>query len=82
MIHIYEADLSLLLGCKWKEALNNAIEEQTMHSGQYGGLKGRDCTQITLLEEIRLDYSILTRTPYGNFDNDLTSCYDRILCPI
>jgi hypothetical protein len=79
VIHIYEADLAFLLGYKWKEALNHTIDENTIHKGQYGGLKGRDCTQITLLEEIRHDYSLLTRTPYGNFDNDATACYDRIL---
>ena len=79
VIHIYEADLSFLLGCKWKEALKHSINEGTLHPGQYGGLKGRDCTQITLLEELRLEYSLLTRTPFGNFDNDATSCFDRIL---
>ena len=54
VIHIYEADLAFLLGCKWKEALNHNINEATLSKGQYGGLKGRDCTQITLLEELRL----------------------------
>ena len=29
VIHIYEADLSLLVGCKWKEALNHNINEAT-----------------------------------------------------
>ena len=60
VIHIYEADLSLLVGCKWKEALNHNINEATLNKGQYGGLKGQNCTQITLLEELRLDYSLLT----------------------
>ena len=40
VIHIYEADLAFLLGCKWKEALNHGINEQTLNPGQYGGLKG------------------------------------------
>ena len=79
VIDIYEADLSFLLGCKWKEALNHNINEETLHQGQYWGLKGRDCTQITLLEELQLDYSLLTRTPFRNFDNNTTVCYDRIL---
>ena len=34
------------------------------------------------MEELRLDYSALTRTPMGLFDNDCSSCYDRILIPI
>ena len=72
----------LLLGCKWREALNHAINEKTLNDGKYGGLKGRDCTQVTLLEELRLDYLLLTRTPFGNFDNDATACYDRILAAL
>ena len=34
------------------------------------------------MEELRLDYSQLTRTPYTNFDNDCTSNFDRILMPL
>ena len=33
----------------------------------------------TLLEELRIDYSILTREQIAQFDNDASSCYDRIL---
>ena len=34
------------------------------------------------MEEMRIDYSMVTRTPFGTFDNDASSCYDRILIPI
>jgi hypothetical protein len=34
------------------------------------------------LEELRFDYSKLTRYPVANFDNDATACYDRILCAV
>lgn len=34
------------------------------------------------MEELRLDYSLLTRSPFINFDNDATACFDRILLPI
>ena len=76
VIHIYEADLALMWGVKWRESMRNSVNERTIHRGQYGGLPGRDCTTITFLEEARLDYSILTRYPYCNFDNDATACYD------
>jgi hypothetical protein len=36
----------------------------------------------TYLEALRLDYSLLTRFSVANFDNDATTCYDRILMPI
>ena len=67
------------MGNKWRQALLHAQKQQTLHPGQYGGLPGHDCTSITFLEEIRLDYSWVTRTPFANFDNDATACYDRIL---
>ena len=34
------------------------------------------------MEELRLDYSQITRAPYVNMDCDASSCYDRILIPI
>ncbi|OEU15138.1 hypothetical protein FRACYDRAFT_239817 [Fragilariopsis cylindrus CCMP1102] len=82
VIHIYEADLSLLWGVKWRQGMRKAVKNKTLHTGQYGGLPGRDCTSLTYLEELRLDYSLLTRYSLANFDNDATACYDRILMAI
>jgi hypothetical protein len=82
VIHLYEADLSLLWGVKWREGMHTALKTKSLHQGQYGGLPGRDCTSLTYLEELRFDYSKLTRYPVANFDNDAAACYDRILCAI
>ena len=82
VIHLYEADLNFILGLKWKDALHKAQQENTLHPGQYGSRPGREPQTVTLLEELRLDYSLLTRTPFTNFDNDASSCYDRILLSI
>jgi len=82
VIHLYEADLGFLWGAKWGKAMKKAVKTKTLHQGQYGGLPGRDCTSLTYLEEIRLDYSLITRFSFANFDNDATACYDRILCSI
>jgi hypothetical protein len=82
VIHLYEADLSLLWGVKWREGMHKALKTKSLHQGQYGGLPGRDCTSLTYLEELRFDYSNITRYPVVNFDNDATSCYDRILCAV
>ena len=78
VIHIYEADYNFLIGAVWREAIQHAQELGKINQGQYGGCPGRDCTSVTYLEEIRRDISILTRTPYTNFDNDAASCYDQI----
>ena len=82
VIHLYEADLSLLLGVKWRTVMQNAVQQKTLHQGQYGGLPGRDCTSLTYLEELRFDCAALTRRSLANFDNDATACYDRILMAI
>ena len=82
VIHIYESDLNFLLGLKWKEAMHQGIKSNLLHEGQYGSTPGKQSQTICLLEELRLDYSLLTRTPYTNLDTDLASCYDRVLLPI
>ena len=82
VIHLYEADLGLVWGAKWGASMRAAVRERTLHQGQFGGLPGRDCTSLTFFEEIRYDYSAITRYPFTNFDNDATACYDRILCSI
>ena len=82
VIDIYESDLNFLLGLKWKEGMHHALKHNYIHDGQYGSIPGRQAQTICLMEELRLDYSLLTRTPYCNFDSDLTSCYDRIVLPL
>ena len=82
VIHLYEADLNVLLGLKWREATHLASENDTVHRSQFGGRHGRDPTTITLLEELCLDYSQMTWTPFVNFDHGVKSCYDRILMPL
>ena len=76
VIHIYESDLNFLLGIKWKQGLNHSLKHDLMHEGQYGSIPGKQAQTVCLLEELRLDYSLLTRTPFTNFDSDLTSCYN------
>ena len=82
VLHLYEADLNFLLGLKWEEAIHLASKHDTVHRVQFGGQPGRDPTTITLLEELRLDYSQMTLTPFVNFDHDTKSCYDCILMPL
>ena len=65
-----------------QEAIHKAQEEGKMNEGQYGGCSGREPTVLTLLEGLRIDYSILTREQIAQFDNDASSCYDRILVAI
>ena len=77
IIHLFECDYNFFLGLKWKDALHKAQKEKTLDDSQYGSRPGRCPQTVTLMEELRLDYSQITRTPYVNMDCDASSCYDR-----
>ena len=79
VIHIYEADFNLILAVKWRDLLRTADAKQLLNEGQYGGRPGCEAQSLTLLEELKYDLSYLTRRTLFNFDNDATSCYDRII---
>ena len=51
IIHLYEADMSLMWGVHWRNAMKRAVNDCTLHQGQYGGLPGRDCTTVCFMEE-------------------------------
>ena len=42
VIHLYEADLNLLLGVKWRSLVHHCIDNNLLNPGQFGGLPGRD----------------------------------------
>ena len=77
VIHIVEFDLHFILGAKWRATVQKGSKEKTLHCGQYGGCPGRQAQTVTLMEELRRDYSLLTRTPYTNFDSDASAAYNR-----
>ena len=79
VIHIYEADFNLLLAIKWRQLLQSADQRQLINQGLYGGRPGCEAQSLTFLEELKYDVSHVTRRTLFNFDNDATSCYDRII---
>jgi hypothetical protein len=79
VIHIYEADFNLILAVKWRQLLRHADAKHLLNEGQYGGRPGCEAQSLTLLEELKYDLSYLTRRTLVNFDNDASSCYDRII---
>ena len=82
VIHIYEADFNLILAVKWRQLLHYADKRDTINEGQYGGRPGCEAQSLTLLEELKYDISYLSRRSLFNFDNDASSCYDRIIVPL
>jgi len=79
VIHLYEADFNLLLAIKWRQLLHSANHRNLINPGLYGGRPGCEAQSLTLLEELKYDISYTTRRTLFNFDNDATSCYDRII---
>jgi hypothetical protein len=42
VIRLYEADLNLLLGVKWRSLSHHCIDNALLNPGQFGGLPGKD----------------------------------------
>jgi hypothetical protein len=79
VIHLFEADYNLILSVKWRQQIYAADKAQLVNPGQYGSYPGREATSLCLLEELKTDISYSSRKPIINFDNDTSSCYDRII---
>jgi len=79
VIHIYEADYNFLLQAKWRSLLSHAETHNLLHLGQYGSRSSRDALIPAFLEELKNEVCYTTRKSLINFDNDVASCYDRII---
>lgn len=79
VIHLYEADLNLILGVKWRKLVHHGIDQHLFSPWQFGGLPGRDALTPAFLEEIQWETSRASRRSLLRMDFDATSCYDRII---
>ena len=79
VIHLYEADYNLLLAVKWRNALHCSEDAGVLNDGQYGSRPHRQALDPVYIEETMNEISRATRKAHIKFDNDATSCYDRIL---
>ena len=79
VIHIYEADLNLVLGLKWKTALYQAEALQMLNDGQYGSRPRRNAIDPVMLEEMQFEISRITRKTMILTNFEATACYDRII---
>ncbi len=79
VIHIYEADYNLLLGVKWRQLLHSAEDGGLLNEGCYGSRPGREARTVVYMEMMQMEISRSSRKPFIKFDNDATSCYDRII---
>jgi hypothetical protein len=79
VIHLYESDYNSLLGIKMRQVIHNCEDLKTINPGMYGSHANRQASDPTFIAVLQYDYAVLTRWPAIKFNNDVTSCYDRIL---
>jgi hypothetical protein len=82
VIHLYEATLNAFLGIKYRELLHYAEDHDLLNPGCYGSRPGRQALDPVLIEILQYEYVMATRLPHLKFNNDATSCYDRMLAHI
>jgi hypothetical protein len=79
IIHLYEADLNLLLGLYFARTLVRHIENNSgFNIGCYGNRPGLSAHEPVLVEELQNSIGYLRRTNQVVTDNDAQACYDRI----
>lgn len=81
VLHIYEPEYNAMLGIKWRKLMHHAADKGRLNNGQYGR-HGRSPMEPVFIEEMESEISRASRKSLVKFDNDATSCYDRILVAI
>jgi hypothetical protein len=80
VIHIYEADYNLILGLKWRELMHAAEDESLLNKGQYGSRPNSSSAHgPVFIEEYQSEICRVSQKSNVEFDNNATSCHDRIL---
>jgi len=78
VIHLYEADYNLILAVKWRQLLRFACDKGYVNVNLFGSQPGKEALDSCFIRELEYEMTRLTRKPIIHFDNDATSCYDRI----
>jgi hypothetical protein len=82
VIHLYEATLNAFLGIKFRNLLHYAEDNNLLNPGCYGSRPGRQAVDPVFIEILQYEYVFATRLPHLKFNNDATSCYDRMLAHV
>ena len=80
VIHLYEADYNFIVGLKWRNMIFDSEEKGIIAEGQYGARPGCSAHDPVFIEEMQNEITRCCCKPLVKFDNDATSCYDRIIC--
>ena len=80
IIHLFEADLNFFLKLQWGHRLvRRAIDLNLLHEGQHGSIPRRKALDPIMLTQLTTDLSRVLKHDFARFDNDASSCYDRII---
>ena len=63
VIHIYEADVNLALGIKWRNVMHKAEDAKVINDGQHGSRAKRCAPDPVFIEEMQYEIARATRKP-------------------
>ena len=79
VIHLFEADYNLVIGLIFGRYMIHRICDSGMFHPSQWGRPNRECEDVLMLKELTYQVSAMSRTDIATFDNDASSCYDRIV---
>ncbi|KAI2492927.1 hypothetical protein MHU86_21605 [Fragilaria crotonensis] len=80
IIHLFEADFNFFLKLQWGHRLvRQACDLDLLHSGQHGSVPRRTSLDPIMLTQLTTDLCRILKHDFARFDNDASSCYDRII---
>ena len=79
VIHLYECDYNLLLGIYFRKLQQHIEDRSLLNDGCFGGRPNKRAIDPVLIDVTQTEIAIITRRPLVRFNNDMTSCFDRIM---
>ena len=74
-----DSDYNLLLSIQWQTLMQSAEDQHLLNEGYYESRPHHNANDPVFIEEMQIKIYRASRQPLVTFDNDATSCYDRIL---
>ena len=82
VIHLYECDYNLLLGIYFRALQQHLEDTNRLNDGCFGGRPNRRAIDPVLIDVTQTEIAMVTRRPLIRFNNDMKSCFDRIMAHI
>jgi hypothetical protein len=79
IIHLYECNLNLLFSIFFRELDQHCGDDYLINKGVYGCRPNRKAIDLVFVNVMQTEMDMVTRTTLVKFNNDVTSCFDRIL---